>query len=101
MNPLKVRREHVSQLQDLPNIGKAMANDLRLLGILVPEQLIERDAYEMYQSLCEKTGQRHDPCVIDVFLSIVHFMRGGEALPWWEFTEKRKRMLLHASSSGI
>lgn len=101
MNPLKVRRERVSQLQDLPNIGKAMANDLRLIGILVPEQLIERDAYEMYQSLCEKTGQRHDPCVIDVFLSIVHFMRGGEALSWWAFTEQRKRMLLRANSPGI
>jgi hypothetical protein len=34
---------------------------------------------------------RQDPCVLDVFMSIVHFMDGGEALPWWSFTEERKR----------
>ncbi|TAJ82021.1 MAG: mitomycin resistance protein [Gallionellaceae bacterium] len=91
MNPKKVRREQVRTLEDLPNIGKAMAADLRLIGIHAPEQLIEREAFEMYRALCEKTGQRQDPCVIDVFLSVVSFMRGGEALPWWAFTPERKR----------
>jgi hypothetical protein len=93
MNPEKVQRERVRKLEDLPNIGRAMAEDLRLIGISTPEQLRECDAYEMYVALCEKTGQRHDPCVIDVFLSIVHFMRGGEALRWWAFTEERKKAL--------
>ena len=94
MNPEKVQRDHVRKLEDLPNIGRAMAEDLRLIGIHTPEQLRESDAYEMYVALCEKTGQRHDPCVIDVFLSIVHFMRGGEALCWWAFTEERKKALV-------
>jgi hypothetical protein len=93
VNPQKVQRDRVYKLEDLPNIGPAMADDLRLLGIQVPEQLCERDAYEMYVLLCDKTGRRHDPCVIDVFLSIVHFMRGGEARPWWAFTAERKKEL--------
>jgi hypothetical protein len=93
MNPQKVQRERVLKLEDLPNIGRAMADDLRLIGIHAPEQLRDQDAYEMYVSLCDKTGQRHDPCVIDVFLSIVHFMRGGDAKPWWEFTVQRKKEL--------
>lgn len=93
MNPQKIQREQVHKLEDLPNIGKAMADDLRLIGINMPGQLRERDAYEMYAMLCEQTGVRQDPCVIDVFLSIVHFMRGGEALPWWAFTEERKKSL--------
>jgi hypothetical protein len=91
MNPQKVRRENVRELQDMPNIGKAMAADLRLIGIHEPEQLVEREAFEMYEMLCERSGQRHDPCVIDVFMSVVHFMRGAEALPWWAFTAERKR----------
>lgn len=91
MNPQKVRRESVRELEDLPNIGKAMAADLRLIGIRTPEQLIGRDAFEMHEALCAKTGQRHDPCVIDVFMSVVHFANGGEALPWWNFTDERKR----------
>lgn len=93
MNPQKVRRDRVRELEDLPNIGKAMAADLRLIGIHRPEQLIGRDAFEMHETLCAKTGRRHDPCVIDVFMSVVHFANGGEALPWWNFTDERKRRL--------
>jgi hypothetical protein len=93
MNPEKVRRDKVVKLEDLPNIGKAMAADLRSIGINSPEQLRDCDAYELYVMLCDKTGQRQDPCVIDVFLSIVHFMKGGKALPWWTFTAERKKTL--------
>lgn len=91
MNPDKVRRDKVHALEDLPNIGKAMAADLRLIGIHSPEQLVEREAFEMYEALCTRTGQRQDPCVIDVFLSIVDFMRGGQAKPWWAYTQQRKQ----------
>jgi hypothetical protein len=93
MNPQKVQREKVSKLEDLPNIGKEMATDLRCIGIRSPEQLTGQDPFKMYQALCARTGARHDPCVIDVFISIVHFMDGGEALPWWSFTAQRKSKL--------
>lgn len=90
MNPQKVQREKVIQLEDLPNIGKEMAADLRCIGIREPAQLIGNDAFKMYEKLCERTGSRHDPCVLDVFMSVVHFMDGGDALPWWSFTAERK-----------
>ena len=87
-------RKTVSDIELLPNIGKAMARDLRLLGINSPQQLIGKDAYQLHEKLCKLTGTKTDPCVIDVFLSVVRFMEGGEALPWWNFTEERKRTLL-------
>jgi hypothetical protein len=31
--------------------------------------------------------------MIDVFMSITEFMKGNPPKPWWDFTEKRKRML--------
>lgn len=93
MNPQKVRREQLHQLEDLPNIGKAMAADLRLICVKTPQHLRGREAFEMYQMLCARSGRRHDPCVIDVFMSVVSFMRGGAALPWWAFTAERKRRL--------
>jgi len=37
------------------------------------------------------TGQKYDFCVIGVFLSVVDFMEDGDAKPWWEFTEGRKK----------
>lgn len=91
MNPAKVDRNRLSRLEDLPNIGKASAQDLRLLGILTPSDLAGQDPFAMYARLCQMTGTRHDPCVIDVFMSVVSFMEGGEALPWWAFSEERKR----------
>lgn len=93
MNPVKVKRDCVKELTDLPNISKAMADDLRTIGIIRPEQLKGRSPYDMYEELCSKTGSRHDPCVIDVFLSITRFMEGDNPRPWWEYTAERKRSL--------
>ena len=70
-----------------------MAGDLNIVGIQQPQELIGANAYQLYDELCKKTGKKHDPCVIDVFLSVVDFMNGGEAKPWWDFTEQRKEYM--------
>ena len=90
MNPAKVIRNQVFALTDLPNIGRAMAEDLERLGIRAPAQLTGRDPYALYDALCALTSQRHDPCVIDVFISITRFMNGDDARPWWHYTAERK-----------
>jgi len=91
-------RNTVSQLESLPNIGRAMAGDLRKVGIQLPRDLRGENAYRLYDALCIITGKRHDPCVIDVFLSVIDFMEGGEAEPWWKFTAARKNYLENNSS---
>ena len=93
MNPTKVDRNHLLRLTDLPNVGPACEKDLRLIGIRVPAHLRGRDAYDMYAQLCLATGVEHDPCVIDVFLSLTRFMAGEDARPWWDYTAERKRTL--------
>lgn len=93
MNPSKVDRSRLARLTDLPNIGKAGASDLRLLGIEEPAQLAGRSPFEMYEMLCAKTGVCHDPCVLDVFISVTRFMAGEAPLPWWEYTALRKQLL--------
>jgi hypothetical protein len=86
-------RDKVSRLDALPNIGKSIAAKLRLIGIDHPEKLIEMRPFEMYEALCAKTGKKQDPCLIDVFMAAVHFMQGGEPLPWWSFTQERKKRM--------
>ncbi len=86
-------RETVTELTELPNIGPAMAEDLRLVGIKQAKDLIKKDPYQLYELLCQKTAKRHDPCVIDVFLAAVDFMEGGKSAPWWNFTAERKKYL--------
>ncbi len=92
MHPSKVSRARLASLTDLPNIGASLAEDLRMIGVERPEQLIGRNPVELYQQLCQVTGLRQDPCVLDTFMSITSFMNGEPARPWWEFTEQRKRM---------
>jgi hypothetical protein len=88
-------RQTVTELTDLPNIGKAIAGDLRLLNIQHPQDLIGKDAYQLYNELCQATAENHDPCVIDVFLLVVDFMNGADAKPWWKYTTERKKHYSH------
>ena len=93
MNPDKVDRNRLNKLTDLPNIGKACAADLELLGIDKPEQLIGKDPYQLFDLLCTKTGLKIDPCMLDTFISITRFMDGEAPQPWWAYTEERKKHL--------
>jgi hypothetical protein len=92
MHPSKVNRQHLIVLTDLPNIGPSTAADLRLLGINTPQQLLGRDAFNMYKLLCDITQTRQDPCVLDVFISITDFISGNPPQAWWHYTAKRKQL---------
>lgn len=83
----------LAQLQDIPNVGPAIAADLHQLGINVPADLPGRDPYAMYDDLCRITGKRHDPCLLDTFIAAVRFMEGEPKKPWWNYTAERKREL--------
>ena len=54
----------------------SLAADLRLIGITHPRDLRGQDAFVLYQQLCDATGQRQDPCVLDTFMAVTDFMRG-------------------------
>ena len=93
MNPDKVDRTRLGKLTDLPNIGLAIAADLRLMGINRPNDLAGQSPLELYHMLSTIKGKRQDPCLLDVLISITRFMEGEEPRPWWIYTEERKRML--------
>ncbi len=83
----------VEKLEDIPNIGKSIAADLRGIGIDHPQQLLEHDPLQLYLKLSSPMGKRHDPCVLYTLMAAQHFMQSGEALKWWLFTEDGKRLL--------
>jgi hypothetical protein len=93
MNPSKTNRKTTTALTDLPNVGPSIANDLRMIGLHCPTDLKGKDPLLLYNQLNLATGQRHDLCVLDVFMSVVDFMNGNKAKPWWEYTAKRKKIL--------
>ena len=83
----------IAVLEDLPNVGKAIAADLRAIGIRTPGQLKRRNPYALYDRISRVTGVRHDPCLLDTFIAAVRFVEGGPARPWWSYTAERKRSL--------
>lgn len=93
MNPARVDRARLRDLTDLPNVGPSIAGDLRLIGIEQPKQLVGMSPFELYDRLCTVTGVRHDPCVLDTFMSITRFMDGEDPRPWWDYTAERKLLL--------
>jgi hypothetical protein len=91
-SPKARNAEECERLEQLPNIGPALAEDLRLIGIHQPKELRGKDAFVLYQKLCAVTGHRHDPCVLDTFMAATDFMGGAAPAPWWNYTAQRKAL---------
>lgn len=91
--------KQTTKLEDIPNIGKSIAADLRAIGILYPQQLAGRDPFATYMELSGAMGRRHDPCVLYVLMSAQHFLESGVAIPWWKFTEQGKKILASKSDN--
>jgi hypothetical protein len=81
------------ELLALRNIGPAMRDDFKLLGITTRAQLAQKSPDALYVKLSRLTGSRQDPCVWDTFAAAIQQARTGEALPWWEFTAQRKQRM--------
>ena len=85
------RRTDIRTFRQIINVGPATEKDFRLLGFDAPTGLIGQDAWQLYERLCQMTGEFHDPCVLDVFLSVIAYMNGEPPKPWPDFTESRKQ----------
>ena len=95
----KKQNTAVLQLEDIPNIGKSIAADLRGIGIQQPQQLLTQEPLAIYLKLAGQMGRRHDPCVLYTLMAARHFMQSGEKLAWWTFTEQGKKLLQSRSPS--
>lgn len=82
----------MKKLSDLRNVGKATLGDLELLGIASVENLALQDPTYLFYELERRTQQRQDPCVWDVFASIIHEAITGDATNWWNWTAQRKAL---------
>ena len=86
--------DETRKLGDLAGIGKAMLEDFRLLKIATVPQLAKANPDQLYDELCQLTGTRQDPCVLDVFRCAVAQARDSE-LPtdqrnWWFWSRLRR-----------
>ena len=94
-------RSKLTRLEELPNVGPAIAEKLRRIDVGEPSDLVGRDPYTLFDELSVRTGERYDPCLLDVLISAVRFMDGEPARPWWTYTPERKARLGTRGRQGM
>ena len=82
------------RFRDLVSVGPKMERDFEMLGIRSVPHLARQDPQRMYEKLCGLTGQRQDPCVLDVYCAAVAQARDprlpAEQCRWWYLSRKRR-----------
>ncbi len=82
-------------LKDLRSVGPATLRDFELLGIHTVAQLKQKNAQRLYDQLCKLTGQRQDPCVLDVFSCAIAQAKDpdlpAEQCDWFYWSKVRKK----------
>ena len=94
VRPATARAADTRTLADLDGIGPKMLEDFRRLGVPDVAALARRNGDALYQTLCQLTGQRQDPCVLDTFRCAVAQARDPHLPPaqrqWWWWSRQRK-----------
>ena len=82
----------MSDLQQIPGVGKDMAAHLNALGIERPEDLKGRDPEALYAQECAMQGRKVDRCVLYVYRLAVAWAEGRiddpEQLKWWNWKDR-------------
>ncbi len=85
------KASEANEFKDIPNIGPAMVQDFISLGLKDPQDLKKKDPFRLYKKMCQISGTRQDPCVLDTYIAAVAFMNGAPPRPWWYYTKDRKK----------
>ena len=86
------RRDSLRELQQIPGVGEAIAEDLYGLGITSVRKLKGRNPGQLYVRLCRQTGRPVDRCMLYVFRCAVYFASHARhdavLLRWWNWKDK-------------
>ena len=87
------------ELQTIPGVGPATADDLRLIGIRRVKNLQGKNPEKLYAKLCQRTGRQNDRCVLYVFRSVVYYASrkkyDPEKLKWWNWKDRQPTFAGH------
>jgi hypothetical protein len=80
-------------LEEIPGVGKSIAQDMRDVGISCVSDLRGRNAEQLYQRLCDFKASPVDRCVLYVFRCAVyyasHTKHDPELLRWWNWKDEK------------
>ena len=80
------------ELEQIPGIGKSIAQDLCHIGITSVKQLKGKAPETLYRKLCRFKASPVDRCVLYVFRCAVYYAShrnpDPELLKWWNWKDK-------------
>lgn len=82
----------LKEFQQIPGVGKSIAQDFWNLGFRSIEELKNKDPEELYHRLCVYEGKIVDRCLLYVFRCAVYYASNKthdpELLKWWNWKDK-------------
>jgi hypothetical protein len=88
----ETKQQSLRQLQEIPGVGKSIAQDLWELGIRRVADLKGGNPERLYEKRCAQLGTRIDPCLLYVFRGAVYYAshnrRDPELLKWWNWKDR-------------
>ena len=82
----------MSDLKNIPGVGKSIEQDLINIGIEQISDLVGKDPEELFNKSCLVKGFKEDRCLLYVFRLAVYFAENenkeAEKLKWWYWKDK-------------
>ena len=82
-----------TDLEQIPGIGKSIAQDLRDIGISSVDELKGKKADQLYTKLCNFKASPVDRCMLYLLRCAVYYASNTEhdpeLLEWWNWKDKK------------
>ncbi len=89
-----MKRSSSKDLEQIPGVGKKIAQDMRNIGIHSVGQLKNQDPEKLYQKLCDFKASPVDRCMLYVLRSAVYYASNTKHKPqllkWWNWKDKNQ-----------
>ncbi len=82
-----------TDLEQIPGIGKSIAQDLRDIGIGSVDELKGKKADQLYKKVCDFKASPVDRCMLYVIRCAIYYAsntdHNPELLKWWNWKDKK------------
>ena len=83
----------LTDLEQIPGIGKSIAQDLRDIGIGSVDELKGKKADQLYKKVCDFKASPVDRCMLYVLRCAVYYASNTDHNPkllkWWNWKDKK------------
>ena len=87
-----MKQSELVDLEQIPGVGKRIAQDMRNIGISSIKQLKGQEPETLYQKLCDFKASPVDRCMLYVLRCAVYYASNTEhdpeLLKWWNWKDR-------------